>query len=227
METWRLFLMLRVSEYLGNHRGWMAFECWGAARLAIELKEDWMRLVCELMGETEEEIPVLTMFLEESKLDMQGWRWALESFLHPEKVLLYSTGKLTGTPSLQKGKIEPGVYESGFLVIALEVVYVMMISQKIRGQAFLVLWSGKTDDDRLSYNNSRSFPLHDLANTNRSGLVTATSIPIAVDASIKSVSSVLGIVTESPENVESGEQRGNGLVIEIWFIVLVSSYTDD
>ncbi|TGO54804.1 hypothetical protein BELL_1494g00010 [Botrytis elliptica] len=35
--------------------------------------EDWMRLVWELVEETDEETPAHTIFLQESKLDMQSW----------------------------------------------------------------------------------------------------------------------------------------------------------
>lgn len=57
--------------------------------------------------------------LEESKLDMQDWRWALRSFLRPKKVLLYSTGKSTGVTSLKEGMIDPWclrVRFSGYMI---------------------------------------------------------------------------------------------------------------
>lgn len=62
---------------------------------------------------------IYMIILEESKLDMQDWRWALRSFLRPEKVLLYSTGKSTEIPSSKKGMIDPRfmrVRFSGYMI---------------------------------------------------------------------------------------------------------------
>ncbi|TEY43187.1 hypothetical protein BOTCAL_0375g00030 [Botryotinia calthae] len=61
---------------------------------------------------------------------------------------------------------------------------------------------------------SKGFSLHDLVSTNRSGNVTATSIYIAWDILMTTVSSILGIVMESPETMKSGKQRENGSVME-------------
>lgn len=55
----------------------------------------------------------------------------------------------------------------------------------------------KTDDASINCNGSKGFLLHDLVNTNRSEDVTATSIFIAGDVSMTTVSSILGIVMES------------------------------
>ncbi|KAF7889656.1 uncharacterized protein EAF02_002071 [Botrytis sinoallii] len=145
----------------------------------------------ELVGGTDEETPVHTIFLQESELDMQSFPGVAEYFI------TFADEK-SGKRSHELDKSYP-----------------------------LSVQGGKTDGDRLSYNDSRGFPLYDLANTNRSGIVTATSISTAVDASMKTILGNSGIVTESPEIMESGEPRENGLVMGRLFRVVVSSYGDD
>lgn len=76
----------------------------------------------------------------------------------------------------------------------------------------------------MNCNGSKGFLLHDLVNTTRSEDVTATSIFVAGDISMTTVSSILGIVVESPETVESREQRENGSVMKIRATDVISSY---
>ncbi|KAI9641931.1 hypothetical protein NHQ30_009800 [Ciborinia camelliae] len=222
--------------------------------LSVEPKEDRMRKVWELIGKTEEGIPAHVIFLEESKLEMQGWRWALKSFLQPEKVLLYSTGKFVRTTSLQKGKIDPRglrVQFSGYRIKCREyddskppdpwpglprvAEYGITFVDEETGKRYQILdksyalsiqdW--KTADDRINYNNSRGFPLHDLANKNRAGIVTATPISAMGRASINTVSGIFGTVTDSSETLGGGEQRERGLIMESRFQVVVNTDTDD
>ncbi|KAM0194887.1 hypothetical protein ACHAPC_000701 [Botrytis cinerea] len=159
---------------------------------------------------------------------MQDWRWALRSFLRPKKVLLYSTGKSTGVTSLKEGMIDPWclrVRFSGY-----------MIRRRIYGGSnpedsepgplvlLSILLRWKTDDASINCNGSKGFLLHALVNTNRSEDSAATSSLIAGDVSMMKASSILGIVVESPETVESREQRENGSVMKIRATDVISSY---
>lgn len=224
--------------------------------LSVEPKEDRMQKVWELIGNSEEGIPAHVIFLEESKIEIPGWRWALKSFLHPEKVLLNSVGKFVRTTSVQKGIIDPRghglrvqfpgyrikcrIYDDwkprnpwpGLPHVAENGITFLDEETGKRYQIFdksyaLSAQDWKSDDERINYNNSRGFPLHDLADTNGSGIVTATAMSAMARASINTVSGIFGIITTSLDTTGHEEKRENGLIMQSQFKIVVSSDTDE
>ncbi|TGO44957.1 hypothetical protein BCON_0439g00040 [Botryotinia convoluta] len=147
------------------------------------------------------------MFLEESKLDMQDWRWALKSFLHPKRVLLYGSFEFTGIPSLQKEMIDLRGLRAWFSGYGIKIRSFDDSKPKDPWPGFphVVEYVNTFADEKTG----KKCHIFDKSYT------LTTSIPITGDASI------------NPETVESGGQRENGLVMKSRFIVVVSSYTDD
>jgi hypothetical protein len=216
-----------------------------SAILAVAKKEDRMQKVWELIASSGEGIPSAVIFFEESKIDAPGWRWAPRSLLSPEKSIHASNLRRSRWEIKSRGTTDsrglcvqypgyritlkqysdrklrnpwPGINRIGEWAIQFQDLNTGKWYE-IGDKKYALKSKGfKTDEERLEYQKLSLFPLHDLADKDKSVLLLNGN-PEALP-----VDGLFGILVNT-EDVRSNAKEA--IVITVKFQVLVSKLPPD
>jgi hypothetical protein len=212
--------------------------------LQVEPKENRMQKVWELVSMKKGGIPSEIIFFEEERIQTPGWGWAPKSLLPAKRVLQKAVTRPLRWKSEQMGKIDPRglrVQYPGYRIIKREGYGDGRPSnpwpgmprlsedwlqfrdvktqrwQRIADNKLAVLsmdWT--TEEQRLEYNALGLFPLHDLADTRKSVLITKPreTANEAVFATIISEEESIAVSTERQVIVKELEKE-EGYVFDV------------
>lgn len=165
--------------------------------LDVEDKEKRMQKVWELIAEKNGGIPRQVIFLEEPRIDVPGWRWASRSLL----VWLNGAHDLVNTRILRWTESQMGKRTDRGLLVQYPGYRIKIATEdreqpqlwpgftrlpeldilfrdkdsglwyRILDKEYSRLSLTWTEDEKLSYNKLRLFPLHDLADTDNAVLI--------------------------------------------------------
>jgi hypothetical protein len=216
--------------------------------LDVGEKEDRMQKVWELIAASEEGISSAVIFIEGTKLDSLGWRWALRSLLKPEKSIYDPSTRILrwkvtsrGTTSSRGLRVQyPGyrialrpqhdndtILRNPWSGINRVAEFMIIFRDLDTGHWYQIAdkkWAwqctySETEEEKIEYRKLTPFPLHDVADTNESVLLL-NGLPDQV----RSVDGIFGPCVNSKEaeaNIKAG------IVIRGEIHVQVSKYEPD
>ncbi|KAM3075409.1 hypothetical protein ACMFMG_007154 [Clarireedia jacksonii] len=217
--------------------------------LAVEQKERRMEKVWELLEKSENGIPASIIFLEETKISTLGWRWALKSLLHSENVILFSANRFPHGVDYKRASIVSGglkVTYPGYRIkireygdgkprnpwpglIHIPESELVFRDDKLQ-RTFKVMDISQAIAGREEHKNQDLFPLHDLADSNASGLVInafefdgKTLKPVT--SGLKSA--IFGTTVDSDERLTSSGDVEKAIKIDAKYRVILYPCEDD
>ena len=194
--------------------------------LQVEPKENRMQKVWELIAVKKGGIPTEIMFLEDKRIEAEGWRWAPKSLLQVEKGVQKTVTRMLRWQGSQMSEIDARglrVQYPGYRITKRESygdrrplnpwprmprvpekwlqfrdVETMRWYRITDNKLAVLSQSWTTDEQRREYNESGLFPLHYLADTGKSVLImnSREGINESVFATITTDEGGIGVKTE-------------------------------